>query len=278
MVKYLLTGAFSYYKKNRAYDLIALCIITHMKFYIYSFCFSLIFNFLMFVIAYIRQTDTLTDISYSLTFLALALYLFIQSDRSLNKAIVMFCVVIWSLRLGSYLLMRIRRMMFDKRFDNLRSSFWKFGGFWLIQAITVFVVMLNSIVYSQAKSSGKILYMAPGLIIFAVGLALEAVADYQKNKFVVDPRNKGKWIESGVWGYSRHPNYLGEMLVWVGLYAATFSNLTGSHRLFAALSPLYIIGLLMFVSGVPIIEKSADKKWGSDPGYQKYKKKVPKML
>ncbi|NDG30133.1 DUF1295 domain-containing protein, partial [bacterium] len=117
-----------------------------------------------------------------------------------------------------------------------------------------------------------------GIVVFVKGLAIEATADMQKFIFNGKPKNKGKWIDEGIWRASRHPNYLGEMMVWIGMYLVVLPSLTGNQWAWALLSPIYIVTLLLFVSGVPLLEKSADKKWGTNPAYKKYKKEVPSVM
>ena len=107
---------------------------------------------------------------------------------------------------------------------------------------------------------------------------MESIADHQKYRFRDDPKNKNKWITHGLWQYSRHPNYFGEILVWTGIYLFAFPHLPYNHRLLGIISPLYIFCLLYFVSGVPMLERSANKRWGKDPAYQAYKKKTKVLI
>lgn len=117
-----------------------------------------------------------------------------------------------------------------------------------------------------------------GLAIFIVGLAIETMADLQKSKFRNDVNNKGKWINSGLWRYSRHPNYFGEIIVWIGFYVFALQSLDLNSALIALVSPVFISLLLVFVSGIPLLEKSADKKWGNDKEYLDYKRKTSILL
>ena len=145
--------------------------------------------------------------------------------------------------------------------------------------MTVFIVLLAAIIAWDNKASDIGWVGIAGAVIFTLGLVLEALADMQKFIFSENPGNKGKWIESGVWGWSRHPNYLGEMMVWIGVYImATGAFATGAQYALGFLSPLYIILLLLFVSGIPLLEKSADKKWGDNAKYKEYKKRVPILI
>jgi len=170
----------------------------------------------------------------------------------------------------------------DKRFDEMRTKFWSFLKFWLLQGVTVWVVLLPSLLLFSKETVQWSELSWLGIAIFIAGLTIESLADYQKFVFKSNPDNKGKWIASGLWKYSRHPNYLGEILVWLGVYLFCFTSLSGVQQLIGALSPLFITGLLLFVSGIPLLEKKAQKKWGDKKEYQQYKKStgvlVPKQF
>jgi steroid 5-alpha reductase family enzyme len=241
-------------------------------------CVSIGINLVMFVPAYLMGTDKLTDISYSLTFLFVASAAYYKSSHTSAQLVLLAAVSLWAIRLGVFLLGRVLVNGKDKRFDDMRGSVIKFGRFWLLQGLTVFVVLLSSLLFWDSKRTHLGLASIVGLVVFILGLVLEAIADQQKRKFSQNPANKGKWIASGVWGCSRHPNYLGEILVWSGLYVFVMPSLSSTSKITALISPLYIIVLLLFVSGIPLLEKSADKKWGSNKDYIKYKQRVPLLI
>ncbi|MBD3155066.1 MAG: DUF1295 domain-containing protein, partial [Candidatus Aenigmarchaeota archaeon] len=117
-----------------------------------------------------------------------------------------------------------------------------------------------------------------GFIIWGLGLTIETIADLQKFKFKNNPKNKGKWIQSGLWKYSRHPNYFGEILCWVGVYIYCLNYLSGLNALIGLISPVFISSLLLFVTGIPRLEERHDKKYGDKKEYQKYKKKTSKLI
>lgn len=241
--------------------------------------FSFAFNMGMFLIAYKQQTDKLTDISYSLTFVALAAYAYKIGDNSWQYSwLILAMVLLWAVRLGGYLLYRVSITGKDKRFDEMRGSFTKFAGFWTLQAATVFVVALGYLTFYKAGYRPDGTALALGIAIWSIGFVIESVADIQKFRFIQNPKNKGKWIDSGIWRYSRHPNYFGEMLVWYGLWVAIASGLSAQNKLIAAISPLFIFTMLMFVSGVPLLEKAADKRWGKQKAYQTYKKQTSLLV
>ncbi len=239
---------------------------------------ALAINFILFLVAFAAKTDKLTDASYGLTFIALAIWGAARAPSiNLCNGVLLVMIVIWALRLGGFLVLRIMKTGRDKRFDGRRESFWKFGGFWLSQALTVWVVMLAA---SQAlvRTADLRITALIGLFIWLAGLKIETLADLQKLAFRGQPANKGRWITSGLWRYSRHPNYFGEMLVWVGVYIYAAAALPTGQALVGVLSPLTIIILLRFVSGIPPLEKMADERWGKLKDYQAYKARTSLLI
>lgn len=240
--------------------------------------FSIGINLIMFVPAYLFQTDKLTDLSYAITFVVIALFAYLRTEATLATTLLLLMVCVWALRLGGYLFIRIRKMKRDKRFDEMRHNFAKFLRFWLLQGVSVAVIMVATVLAMDSDTKMLGLVSILGLVIWLKGLAIEALADLQKFRFNNQLGNKGKWINTGIWRYSRHPNYYGEILVWAGVYIFCVPYLSGGQLLIALLSPAYIIGLLLFVSGIPLLEKSAEERWGSNKAYQQYKKNTPVLI
>lgn len=241
---------------------------------------SLAINIVGFIVAFKLKTDKLTDFSYALSFIIVNLFAFVKTGNyNLQNAILFWCICIWAARLGSYLVIRIRKWGRDRRFDEVRNNFFKFLQFWVFQAITVWVVSISSLQFYKLNTENnfKVLTIL-GLVIFFKGLIIEATADIQLFKFSLNKANKGKFINEGVWKRSRHPNYLGEITVWSGLWVYTLGSLTMQQALIGFISPLFIFLMIRFVSGVPKLEKSAEQKWGSDPAYKKYKSKTGLIL
>jgi steroid 5-alpha reductase family enzyme len=241
---------------------------------------------------YFRQSDKVTDLLYSLSFAAAsAVCLLVVDPGNRHAAGLTLMVLVWAARLGGYLFMRIHKMERDARFDEMRPNAWRLAGFWLLQAITVWIVLLPLLLVlgasnpppgglapdsAAATGSGGWLSLV-GSGIWLAGLLMEALADWQKFRFRNNPANKGKFVNIGLWRWSRHPNYLGEMLVWIGFYVFALPVL-GSHSWVALTSPLWIIWLLLRVSGIPLLEKSADKRYGMQQAYQDYKKQTALLI
>lgn len=235
-------------------------------------------NLLMFLPAYFFRTDKLTDISYAVTFVVLALYGFFDTSMSSASIVLFILVLLWAVRLGSYLLVRIHKIKRDKRFDGMRENFWSFVKFWLLQGVTVWFVMIPSLLFFGRDVQSIPAWAYVGVLVWVVGIIIEAVSDIQKYKFINNPENKGKWMASGLWKYSRHPNYFGEILLWLGVYIFVISGLGLVQSLVALIGPLFITCLIIFVSGIPLLEKAADKRWGENPEYQKYKKRTSSLI
>jgi len=247
---------------------------------LFSLLVSFLVQLLFFIFAYAFRTDKVTDFSYSLSFLILTLLLLVVGGRTSPMRILAASMVgLWALRLGGYLLFRILKIGKDARFDERRGVFLKFLSFWLLQALTVWLVMLPVTIFLSldgAAPLGPLSIM--GLLLLIIGFAIETAADAQKFAFK-SRREKGSkgWIDTGLWRYSRHPNYFGETLLWWGLFVMVLPSLGGWSYL-AILGPVSITLLLLFVSGIPLLEKSAEARYGGNSAYQDYKKRTSAFI
>jgi steroid 5-alpha reductase family enzyme len=239
-----------------------------------SFVIALALNGAFFAIAAIRKTDVVTDLSYSLSFAVLAVVLPFLGAGEWVQIVAALLVLVWAVRLGAYLFRRILRMKVDHRFDEMRDNPLRFARFWLLQAISVAVIMLPvTYLLGRDDPPGFGAWAVAGTAIWLVGLAIETVADAQKSAFKSKPENRERFITTGLWRYSRHPNYFGEMLVWWGLFVYAAPFLEG-WAYAVVIGPVFITLLLLFVSGIPLLERSADAKYGEDPAYREYKRRT----
>jgi steroid 5-alpha reductase family enzyme len=220
-----------------------------------------------------------TDLSYSLSFAILAAALAAGNRcRAPAQLIAAALVVVWAARLGAYLLTRIIKIGKDARFDDKRGDFLKFLSFWVLQAVVVWVVMLPvTLLLSLSTAAPLNAVSCVGIALWASGFGIEAASDAQKRAFRDAPGNTGRWIESGLWKYSRHPNYFGESLLWWGLFFVALPSLSG-YALIAIADSVAITLLLLFVSGIPPLEKSAEQKYGNNPAYLEYKRRTSVFL
>ncbi len=242
---------------------------------------SLAINAVFFVFAAFLRTDVFTDITYSLSFVLLSFLLYIMvRPQSLIALAALAMVGLWAVRLGSYLFFRIMRIKVDHRFDDKRDNVVAFGSFWLLQAVSAWIIMLPvaGLVFADDRLANVPIYaFLPFACVYLAGLALETVADAQKYAFKKRKENEHRFMSTGVWKYSRHPNYLGEMLVWWSIALMGSFVFFGWEWLYM-LGPLHITVLLLFVSGIPLLEKSAERKWGDDESYRRYAATTPILV
>ena len=233
--------------------------------------------------ASMMKTERFYDLTGGLTYLTVlgfSLWAGSQSEPpSPREFIVSLLVVIWSLRLSSFLYFRIHRTGKDGRFDQLKTSPIRFLVPWTLQGLWVFLTMIVVIVInSQADSASQLgIWDGIGLSIWILGFGIETIADNQKTVFNKESNNQGKWIDRGLWSYTRHPNYLGEILLWTGIAFFGISCFTGLEKV-AWISPVFIYLLLTKISGIPILNKRALEKWGDNPEYQKYRDNTPALF
>lgn len=238
---------------------------------------SLLIQIILFIPAFLYKTDKLTDLSYSLSFFVLALVAFLKSAKDLGHLVVLIMVSLWAIRLGTYLFIRIRKIDRDKRFDGIRENFFKFLKFWLGQGVVVWLVMMSAILYFS-KSVQLNTWSWLAVFIWLTALSIESIADWQKYVFINNKENKGQWIQSGLWKHSRHPNYFGEILHWLAIYIFVLNSLNFTESIIAFISPLFISIVIIFVTGLPMLEKEADKRWGDDENYIRYKKNTSVLI
>ncbi|MCB9834765.1 DUF1295 domain-containing protein [Candidatus Nomurabacteria bacterium] len=241
---------------------------------------SLISQLIFFVYASSHKTDKLTDLSYGLGFVTVAIYCLSTSPNiSSYKLVLLTMIILWGARISTYLLLRIIKTGRDSRFDGIRENFWKFARFWLLQGFSVWVISLPAIYLLSLNQPTEInTWAIIGLIIWLSGVFIETLADLQLYKFRFGNHPEtNPWIDSGLWHYSRHPNYFGEILLWWGIFIYGASYYTGTYWL-TIIGPIFITLLITKVSGIPILEKSADQRWGKEIEYKKYQRNTPILI
>ncbi|KAF0686540.1 Aste57867_21670 [Aphanomyces stellatus] len=224
-----------------------------------------------------RQSETFYDLTGAATFVTLSLLVTaVHAATSTWRSLVASALVlVWSIRLGSFLFERIHATGVDKRFTHIRTSPTTFFMAWTMQGLwnfcTILPVLLLHTASSTTRSSAVVATDVLGLTLWAVGFAVEVTADLQKKAF----RANRTFITTGLWRFSRHPNYFGEILLWVGVVVLCAPQYaTWSERAVSCASPLLVATLLLFVSGIPMLERLADKKWGAEAAYQAYKRRT----
>merc|ERR1712216_928520 len=229
------------------------------------------------------KTEKYYDLCGSGAFAAVAVSTFACTNGEPRAALATTALLAWAMRLGAFLVTRVHKDGGDKRFDGIKEDPATFGIYWFIQGIWVLVTAMPVIlINANAVTQGPLRALDwIGFAIFAVGLTMETVADQQKRAFKADERNKGRYIDSGLWSVSRHPNYFGEITLWTGLSMVGLSGVAkyGAGEIIGCvLSPLLVTFLITQLSGIPLLEKSADERWGNEEAYQKYKRETPTLV
>tara|TARA_X000001036_G_scaffold439504_1_gene490894 strand:- start:708 stop:1553 length:846 start_codon:yes stop_codon:yes gene_type:complete len=229
--------------------------------------------------AYIFQTEKFYDLTGSITYLSIVLStVYITGSQNITDYIIVGCVTIWAIRLGSFLFKRIHKAGEDRRFRLIKPNFTRFLMTWTLQGMWVSMCLL-CVLTALSSNNGVILnnLFFIGLIVFILGFSIEVIADHQKTIFRKDKKNKDKFISTGLWSLSRHPNYLGEIVLWSGISVMSFSSLQGIQYI-TLISPLFVYILIVYVSGVRILEDQGLKKWGDLESYNEYIKNTPRLF
>ena len=241
---------------------------------------AFLIQWVAYIPAYVFQTEKFYDLTGSLTYLSVTWYALILASGDFASAnvtniVIVLLISLWALRLGSFLFMRIHKDGEDKRFRTIKPSATQFFMTWTLQGLWVSLCSMCAL--TAVSSDGGVVVNAMfyfGLGLFVLGFSTEIVADNQKSKFRSFSENKDKFITTGLWAKSRHPNYFGEIVLWTGIAVMSFSSLEGWQYL-TLISPIFTYILLVYVSGVRMLEARADKKWGDDEDYIKYKSETP---
>jgi len=248
---------------------------------IFAFSVGLAFliQWLAFIAAYLLQTEKFFDLTGSITYISVTILAVLLSPVVDGRSILLLIlVVVWAGRLGTFLFRRVLKAGKDARFDDLKPSFIRFLNTWTLQGLWVTftsAAALAAITTATRKELG--LFALIGFLIWVLGFATEATADAQKNRFRADPENKGKFIHTGLWAWSRHPNYFGEIVLWIGVAVIALPILRGWQWV-TLISPVFVTLLLTRISGVPMLEKRADEKWGGQEDYEAYKERTPVLV
>jgi steroid 5-alpha reductase family enzyme len=240
---------------------------------------AFLIQWLVFVPAYLLQSERFFDLTGSVTYILVTIIAVLLSPVVDGRSILLTVLVsIWAVRLGTFLFRRIQKAGKDARFDDLKPSFYRFLNVWTLQGLWVTFTLsaaLAAITTTTRKEPD--LFALIGVLVWVFGFTVEAVADAQKNRFRADPDNKGKFIHTGLWACSRHPNYFGEIVLWIGVAIIALPILRG-WQWTTLISPVFVTVLLTRISGVPMLEKRADEKWGGQEDYEAYKEHTPVLI
>ena len=248
---------------------------------VFALCGFLAFaiNWLAYIPAAIAKTEHYYDLVGGLTYISVTIAaVLLSSELDLRAMIVAAMVLVWSFRLATFLFRRIAKAGKDSRFDNIKTRPVRFLMAWTIQGLWVLLTAaaaLAIITGGNRVPLGIVGYV--GIAIWLAGFAIEVVSDGQKSNFKADPANQGKFISTGLWAWSRHPNYFGEIVIWIGMAVIALPVLQG-WQWATLISPVFVIFLLTKVSGVPLLENAADERWGGQDDYEAYKQNTPVLI
>jgi len=240
---------------------------------------AFLFQWVAFVPAYLFRTEKFFDLVGSLSYiLATVVLLLLSGDVDMRSAILGLMVLVWAARLGYFLFTRIHKAGKDGRFDSIKTCFIRFLAAWTLQGLWItFTAAAAWAAIASSKEEPLGVFAAVGSLLWLAGFLIEVVADHQKSQFKANPENKGEFIQSGLWSRSRHPNYFGEILLWTGVAVIAIPVLQGWQWVTLS-SPFWVTLLLTRVSGIPLLEKRADDKWGGQDDYEAYRKNTPVLI
>jgi steroid 5-alpha reductase family enzyme len=226
-------------------------------------------QWLAYIPAYLLQSERFFDLTGSITYISVTILAVLLSPVVDGRSILLLALVVtWAARLGTYLFRRVHRAGKDARFDQIKPSWIRFLNTWTLQGLWVTLTLsaaLAALTTTTRKPLGWMGWI--GALVWALGFAIEVVADTQKSRFRANAENKGKYIHSGLWARSRHPNYLGEIVLWIGVAVIAVPVLWGWQWV-TLISPAFVALLLTRISGVPLLEKRADERWGGQADYE----------
>ena len=234
-------------------------------------------QWIIFVPSYLKQSEKFYDLAGSLSFIAVSLIALAASEQiGIYQIIITAMVVIWASRLGTFLFFRIKKDGKDDRFEKIKPDKYRFFVAWTVQGLWVFLTSSPVLVALTSSAFTDInVFVILGLSLWILGFVIEVVADSQKRSF--KHNQVDTFITTGLWKYSRHPNYFGEILLWFGVAIAVLPALSGWQYI-VLISPIFVMILLTKVSGIPMLEAKAEKKWGNQPEYEKYKQSTPVLV
>lgn len=234
-------------------------------------------QWLAFIPAFIYRSERFYDLTGAATYIIITVFMAAQATdpRALLLAAL---IILWAIRLGSFLFLRVCRAGSDSRFDQIKHSFPRFFLTWTLQGL--WVIMTSAAALAAMASSKAVPlggFAMIGLLLWLIGFTVEVIADEQKRRFRLNPNNKDRFITRGLWAWSRHPNYFGEIVLWCGIAVIAYPALQGWQYV-TLLSPVFVYFLLTKVSGIPLLEASARKRWGGDGAYERYTASTSPLL
>lgn len=250
-----------------------------LSLYAIAIILAFFIQWIVFIPSYLYRTEKFFDLTGSLTYITVTITAVLMSPiKDFRSIVLLILITIWALRLGLFLFMRIRAAGEDRRFRDLKTSFPRFLLTWTLQGLWITFSLAAALVVITSETRAMFdIFALIGIVIWIIGFMFEVIADRQKSAFRIDPANKDKFIKNGLWAWSRHPNYFGEIVLWIGIAIIALPVLSGWQWV-TLISPVFVTILLTKISGVPMLEKRADEKWGGQTDYEEYKKNTSVLI
>ncbi|MCY3859130.1 MAG: DUF1295 domain-containing protein [Gammaproteobacteria bacterium] len=248
---------------------------------IFALCVAAAFviQWVAFVPAWLKSSERFFDLVGSVTYIGTAVIALILADEISARAVIVAALVaVWATRLGVFLTFRVKREGGDRRFNTIKNHFPTFLMTWSLQAVWVSVTFGPGLAVIIDNKPGSLDgYLVVGVLLWFLGFVIEVIADEQKRRFRQAPDNASRFIQSGLWRWSQHPNYFGEILLWFGIGVIALPSLQGSQYVLL-ISPVFVWLLLTKVSGVRMLDARARRRWGDDPEYKRYRSSTPVLI
>ncbi len=248
---------------------------------VFAICGALAFgiNWLAYIPAAIAKTEHYYDLVGGISYIGATIAaVMLSGSLDVRATLVAAMVLVWSFRLSTFLYRRISRAGKDSRFDEIKGAPLRFLMAWTLQGL--WVLLTAAAAFAVITGGTRVplgVVGVVGIAVWCAGFAIEVIADRQKSRFREKPENKGRFIHEGLWAWSRHPNYFGEIVLWIGMAIIALPVLQGWQYV-TLISPLFVAILLTKGSGVPLLEKAADERWGGQEDYEQYKRDTPVLI
>ena len=248
-----------------------------------AFTFILIIAVLLqvffFLPSFLMKTEKYYDLVGSLTYITtISLAYFSVENKTMIDTLIYFYVMVWASRLGIYLFRRVRNDGKDVRFEKAKRHFFWFLQYWMGQALWVSLTACAAIIAILSPEEDTLPVLAiVGMTLWLSGFAIESISDYQKRVFRKENNPSEAFIHTGLWSRSRHPNYFGEITLWTGIAVIALNTLTGIEYI-TLISPVFVYILLTRMSGVNLLERIGDERYGHLEEYQRYKSNTPVLV
>ena len=240
---------------------------------------AVLLQIIFFIPSFLLKTEKYYDLVGSLTYITtVSLAYFAVEDKTMIDSIIYFYVMVWALRLGIYLFRRVRNDGKDVRFEKAKRHFFWFLQYWMGQALWVSLTACAAIIAILSPEDDALPFLAMvGMTLWLSGFTIETISDYQKRVFRKEYNSTESFIHTGLWARSRHPNYFGEITLWTGIAVIALNTLSGIEYM-TLVSPVFVYILLTRMSGVNLLERIADERYGHLEEYQLYKRNTPVLF